>query len=225
MDANGNLLVNIKAGAGSGGTAQADKSTFTPGTTSMTPIGCGFFTSYTALINNQAGVVGCLPFTVGSNTGNAAATYVVNALPASQATSANSSPVVLASDQKVGDPCTYQLKTNVPISTATGTTALVTGVSAKKIYVCSLTLVTPTAVSISLSEGSSSTCGTSAQAGVIGVATSGTAANGMAFAANGGLTLGTGHATIASTATAANYLCLFQSGTAQIAGNLTYVQQ
>jgi hypothetical protein len=47
----------------------------------------------------------------------------------------------------------------------------------------------------------------------------------MAFAANGGLTLGTGHATVAATATAANYLCLFQSGTAQLAGNLTYVQQ
>jgi hypothetical protein len=101
----------------------------------------------------------------------------------------------------------------------------VTGVSAKKIYVCSLILVAPSAVSVSLSEGSSSTCGTSNQAAVIGVATNGTAANGMAFAANGGLTLGNGGNTVAATATAANYLCLFQSGTAQIAGNLTYVQQ
>jgi hypothetical protein len=32
-----------------------------------------------------------------------------------------------------GDPCMFQLKTNVPISTASGTVALVTGVSAKKI--------------------------------------------------------------------------------------------
>lgn len=123
------------------------------------------------------------------------------------------------------DPCVYQAKTNVAISTASGTTALVTGVSAKKIYVCSLFVLAPTAVSVSLSEGSGATCGTSAQAGVIGVATNGTAANGAALAANGGFTLGNGMGTIASTATNANYLCLFQSGTAQIAGNLTYVQQ
>lgn len=124
-----------------------------------------------------------------------------------------------------GDPCMFQAKTNVPISTASGTLALVTGVSAKKIYVCSLSLVAAGAIAISLSEGSSSTCGTSAQAGVMGVATSGTAANGMSFAANGGISLGNGGGTVASTATNANYLCLFQSGTTQIAGNLTYVQQ
>jgi hypothetical protein len=123
------------------------------------------------------------------------------------------------------DPCTQSSKTNVPISTASGTLALVTGVSAKKIYVCSLSLIASGAISVSLSEGSGATCGTSAQAGVIGVATNGTAANGMALAANGGLTLGNGGATVAVTATAANYLCLFQSGTTQIAGNLTYVQQ
>jgi hypothetical protein len=60
---------------------------------------------------------------------------------------------------------------------------------------------------------------------VIGVATNGTAANGMPFAANGGVSYGSGSGTVAQTATTANYLCLFQSGTAQIAGNLTYVQQ
>lgn len=138
-------------------------------------------------------------------------------LPTGAATAAN--------QLAVGDPCTYQLKHNVPIASASGTTALVAGVSAKKIYVCSIALVVPSGVSASLSEGSSSTCGTSAQAGVMGVPTSGTAANGMAFAANGGFTYGNGGATVASTATNANYLCLFQSGTAQIAGNLTYVQQ
>jgi hypothetical protein len=152
-------------------------------------------------------------------------TFVTNANTNGQKTMANSSPVVIASDQSVGDPCTFQAKTNVAISTATGTTALVTGVSAKKIYVCSLALVVPSAVSVSLSEGSSSTCGTSNQAAVIGVATNGTAANGMPFAANGGVSYGSGSGTVAQTATAANYLCLFQSGTAQIAGNLTYVQQ
>ena len=119
----------------------------------------------------------------------------------------------------------FQAKSNFAISTASGTFALVAGVSAKKIYVCSLSLITTTAVSVSLAEGSSATCGTSAQAAVIGVATNGTAANGMPLAANGGLTLGNGGGTVAQTATAANALCLFQSGTSQIAGNITYVQQ
>src|SRR4029077_1251695 len=118
-----------------------------------------------------------------------------------------------------------QAKTNVAISTASGTTAVVTGVSAKKVYVCSLFIIAPSAVSVSLAEGSSATCGTSSQAAVIGVATSGTAANGVPLAANGGWTLGNGGGTVAATATAANYLCIFQSGTAQLAGNLTYVQQ
>jgi hypothetical protein len=132
---------------------------------------------------------------------------------------------VLVTQSAPADPCFASAKTNVPISTASGTLALVAGVSAKKIYVCSLSLITSGAISVSLAEGSGATCGTSAQAGVIGVATNGTAANGLPLAANGGLTLGNGSGTVAATATAANYLCLFQSGTTQMAGNLTYVQQ
>lgn len=42
VDANGYLKVNIKAGAGSGGTAMTDDAAFTPGTTSITPMGAMF---------------------------------------------------------------------------------------------------------------------------------------------------------------------------------------
>ena len=143
-----------------------------------------------------------------------------------QATMSASSPVTLASNQSVGDPCTFQAKTNYPISSASGTFQLgPAGASGKRIYVCSLFIVAPSAVSVSLAEGSSSTCGTSNQAAVIGVATNGTAANGVALAANAGWTLGSGVGTVAQTATAANYLCVFQSGTAQLAGNAMIVQQ
>ena len=148
-------------------------------------------------------------------------------LPAAQITALtppSNTGYALSANQTV-DPCSLAAKTNVPISTASGTLALVTGVSAKKIYVCSLSLITSGTISVSLAEGSSNTCGTSNQAGVIGVATNGTAANGLPLVANGGLTLGNGAGTVAVTATAANYLCLFQSGTTQMAGNLTYVQQ
>lgn len=276
MDNAGNLLVNIKAGAGSGGTAITDNAAFTTGTTSETPIGC--YAGTPSATANHSTIVAC-------TTAGSVHTTVDNVNANGSAVSASSSPVVIASDQAAvavkaasgaiasgavasgafasgsvgsgaiasgalasgsiasgaiasgafaagsflnataGDPCMFQAKTNVPISTASGTVALVAGVSAKKIYVCSLSLITSGAIAVSLSEGSGTTCGTSAQAGVIGVATNGTAANGLSLAANGGLTLGNGGGTVAQTATAANYLCLFQSGTTQMAGNLTYVQQ
>jgi hypothetical protein len=146
----------------------------------------------------------------------------------SKTIAANTGAAIPASTNRIGyvsdDPCTQAVKTNVAISTATGTVALVTGVSAKKIYVCSFSYIASAADAVSLAEGSSATCGTSAQAGVIGVATNGTQANGMSLAANGGLTLGNGGGTVAVTATAANYLCLFHAAV-QGAGNLTYVQQ
>lgn len=60
LDANGNVKVAIIAGAGSGGTAAADNSAITFGTTSMTPIGCVLDeVASNALTENSAGVVRC----------------------------------------------------------------------------------------------------------------------------------------------------------------------
>lgn len=53
------VRVNIIAGAGSGGTALADEAAFTQGTTSITPAGCLYKTSYTGLSTGQAGVLQC----------------------------------------------------------------------------------------------------------------------------------------------------------------------
>lgn len=93
LDNAGNLLVNIKAGAGSGGTALADNGAFTQGTTNMTPIGC-FFTngSYSAITTLHAGVVSC-------TSAGSVHTTVDNTNANGQATMANSSPVVLSSNQ------------------------------------------------------------------------------------------------------------------------------
>ena len=171
------------------------------------------------------GKIGIDQTTPGTTNAISVAQVGAAALALGSTTASASIPVVIASNQTAADPCMFQAKTNAGFSSATGTFALVTGVAAKRIFVCSFAVIVPSAVSVSLAEGSSSTCGTSSQAAVIGVATSGTASQGMPLAANGGLTLGNGGGTVASTATAANYLCLFQSGVAQIAGNLTYVQQ
>lgn len=92
MDNAGNLLVNIKAGAGSGGTALADQAAFTQGTTSITPVGCLTITSYTGLTSGHAGVLSC-------TTAGSLHTTVDNSNANGSATSANSSPVVIASDQ------------------------------------------------------------------------------------------------------------------------------
>jgi uncharacterized phage-associated protein len=55
LDSSGNLLVNIKAGAGSGGTAAADNSAFTAGTTNVTPMGAIYETSVPSITAGNVG--------------------------------------------------------------------------------------------------------------------------------------------------------------------------
>jgi hypothetical protein len=92
LDNAGNLLVNIKAGAGSGGTALADGSTFTIGTTNETPMGCTYVSGGITVTTGKASIVTC------TSTGSLHTT-VDNTNANGSATSANSSPVVIASDQ------------------------------------------------------------------------------------------------------------------------------
>lgn len=92
LDTAGSLNVNIVSGAGSGGTALADQATFTQASTSETPIGCLYITSYTAATSGKSTVVSC-------TSAGALNTNVTNANANGSATSANSSPVVIASDQ------------------------------------------------------------------------------------------------------------------------------
>jgi hypothetical protein len=62
LDNAGNLLVNIKAGAGSGGTAIADNATFTQSTTNETPMGCLFITTYAAATTGHSTIPQCNSF-------------------------------------------------------------------------------------------------------------------------------------------------------------------
>jgi hypothetical protein len=55
VDANGYLKVNIKAGAGSGGTAATDNSAFTGGSTSVTPMGAIYDTTPPAITDGNVG--------------------------------------------------------------------------------------------------------------------------------------------------------------------------
>lgn len=120
------------------------------------------------------------------------------------------------------DPCTSQLKTNFAIGGAGGNIQVVAGSAAKKVYICSISLIAASTAVVNVIEGTGSACITANEAAIIG---STTAASGMSLAANGGLTLGNGSGTIGVTATAANGICILQSGTTALAGNVTYVQQ
>ena len=120
------------------------------------------------------------------------------------------------------DPCKGQTKSYLSIS-ETANTQLVAGTTSKKIYVCSIHVVTATAQNIALVEGTGSTCATGT-AGVQGFGGS-TAATGWNFAANGGISYGDGSAALGAEGTAADNLCLFQSGSGQVSGGLSYVVQ
>lgn len=114
------------------------------------------------------------------------------------------------------DPCSGPNKANIPIS-VTANAKLVSS-NGPRIRICSIFLLSTSAETFSLVEGSGSTCGTGT-AGVIG---STTAANGPALPANGGLTLGNGAGSVAMQAVAGNDICILISGSTLIAGNLTY---
>jgi hypothetical protein len=100
----------------------------------------------------------------------------------------------------------------IPIS-QTASTDLKT--STNKLYLCSIILVTATAQSVSLVEGTGTTCATGTAA-IIG----GTTAS-AAFAINGGVSAPSPFPQT-KTSTTGDHLCLLQSGAGNISGLITY---
>jgi hypothetical protein len=120
----------------------------------------------------------------------------------------------------VVDPCKGQTKLYASIN-QTGNTQLVTGTSSKKIYVCSIHVVTAAATNVAVVEGTGSVCGTST-AGVSGFGGA-TAATGWNFAGNGGIALGNGDSSLGAEGTSGDNLCIFNSGSGQVSGGISYV--
>ena len=229
---------------GGGGTSAADKSTWTVSSTLQTPIGCEYTSGgATALTTGQMGTVGCTTgrglfvnidslggtgsFTAYGSTPGAVPALPVDAFVSNtnangSATSANSSPVVLASDQTVADPCMYQAKLSSPIEVnATAATQIVAASASKKIYICSITIVAAGASTVSLLTGTGTNCGT-ATAAVMG---STTAANGMSFSASGGIVAGNGSSTVTYANVAGAELCTLQTAAVYLSGYVSYIQQ
>jgi hypothetical protein len=122
----------------------------------------------------------------------------------------------------VVDPCKAHAKLFASIS-QTGSTQLVAGTASKKIYVCSIHVVAAVATNVAVVEGTGTVCGTSG-AGVGGFGGA-TAATGWNFAANGGIALGNGDSSLGAEGTSGDNLCIFNSGSGQISGGISYVVQ
>ena len=104
------------------------------------------------------------------------------------------------------------------MNTAT-TVEIANAVASQFFYICSVNLVAAAAQTIAIGEDDTDGCG-SITAGLHGGAT---AATGWSFAANGGISLGSGMATVMKTATAARYLCVITGQATQISGTISYV--
>lgn len=113
--------------------------------------------------------------------------------------------------------------TYTPFTLASTTSLkLVTKVSAKKVYICSINIVSAAANNVALIEGTKVT--TDCDTSTAGLAGGTTAATGWNFAANGGLTLGNGQGIIAKSGTANFDVCLLASGSGQLSGGITWAQ-
>ncbi len=125
------------------------------------------------------------------------------------------------------DPCAYNIKLFADFESTTSGGSIITAASGKRAYICGLTIVTSAAANISLIEGTgSSVCTGGTLAGVY-LNTGTTAANGAAFAANGGVARGDGAATLAANATANQNICVLFTTTnsPQVNVHVAYVQQ
>lgn len=106
---------------------------------------------------------------------------------------------------------------NVNVSTAT-TTLLIAGVAGRHVRISSISLVTATANNVALISGTGATCGT----GTTGMNGGTTAASGWNFAANGGITQGSGLGTINQTNATGDSVCIVTSAATQLSGRIAY---
>ena len=116
------------------------------------------------------------------------------------------------------DPCSSQAKTFIQINQTTGT-QVNTGTAAMRSYVCEFSAMSATAQNVAIISGTGVICATASNPMYGGV----TAATGFQFAANAGIGLGNGGATVMKTKTDADNICILQSGVGQVSGVLSIV--
>lgn len=223
-----NSVVSIAGGAGQ--VCFEVQSGLTGTTTHEANIGAGSY--FTVPVVFSAGGVSTFPqrgcFTAtgysvyrvrvtAASAGSATATLVV--APNSGPSSVSSVSISDGTNTALIDPCASITKTTTAISQTT-TTRYVTASSGKKTYVCSIMLVANAAETVSLVEGTGTTCTT--PTALIGSAT---AANGVSLAANGGFQLAAGNqAAVVGIGTNVD-VCVLQAGSNRVTGFITTVQR
>jgi hypothetical protein len=83
--------------------------------------------------------------------------------------------------------------------------------------------VAAAAANVAVVEGTGSVCATSTTG--VGGFGGATAATGWNFAANGGIALGNGDSSLGAEGTSGDNLCIFNSGSGQVSGGISYVVQ
>lgn len=130
---------------------------------------------------------------------------------------------VVTTANPAADPCQTQAQTITPFTVATATTqAIVTGTSAKKIYVCYLYMQTGLANNVAVISG---TTAGSCAANVAALVGGTTAAAGLINSANSGQAFGNGGSSVLKTATNNDDICLITTASGPLAGVIKYVVQ
>lgn len=152
---------------------------------------------------------------------------VVN--PNGQASANNSAPVVLPSTQVSLDPCALQIKTIVPISFSTAAITQVVapqGSPPVQTYICGIILDPTLADTISVFEGTGSTCNTGTPAALIGSIGT-TLSLGMPVGAVSGFVYGNGEASPLVTKFSGDGVCIGHTTTSgnQVGGSMAIIRQ
>lgn len=165
--------------------------------------------------NGQAALANSSPVALAKNSGTGA-----TVAGAAVGTAGTPSAEVVTTQSPASDPCQTEAPTYTPVSiSASGSAKIITGVSAKKVYICQINLVTNAANNVALTEGTGTNCGTS-KAGIIGGTT---ASSGWNFSANGGISIGHGGYSVLAAATNADDVCLDPSASTQLSGMVKWV--
>jgi hypothetical protein len=106
---------------------------------------------------------------------------------------------------------------NINVSTA-ATTLIITGVASRTVHICAINMVTNAAQNVTLIQGTGATCGTSTTSLAGGTTNS----TGYQFAANGGLTMGSGIGNVMLGDAAGKSVCIITSGATQLSGGISY---
>jgi hypothetical protein len=198
--AGGGGAATIADGADVAEGAKADAVCATPATT--TP--CSMVALAKAINNNAAAGVG--------TSGSAAPS---NIIMMGALNGANAQAII-------GDPCQTAVKVYTPINVVTATNTIITGVAAKKKYVCGIFLYPAGTQNVAIFQATTATACATALVGVIGGTTT---ATGIIMTAQAGFVLGNGASAVAATTVNQTDLCIVTSAAVQVSGVVVTVDQ